>query len=300
MNRRALLIPLLGLAWGLNWPAVRLCLDEIPPWTLRTVGLGLGGLLLMGLILARGGSAAVPRRHWGRLMLVSLLSIAGYNILSALAQLSASTTRSAVLSYTMPIWAVIFARIFLGERFDTRRILGLTLGIGGLLALAAPLLQAGQLSWGLLFAVLSGVIWAAGNIVLKRFPIDAEPIVMTAWQLLFAACVTCCGMLLFEGVPALHPLRTETWLALLYHVLIGQALATALWFTILNRLPAGIASIGTLMVPAVGVLGALVVIGERPTPADWLGLVLIVAASATVLVRLPRAGVASQRIRHAD
>jgi len=51
-----------------------------------------------------------------------------------------------------------------------------------------------------------------------------------------------------------------------------------------TRLPAGIASLGTMMVPAVGVLGSVLLLGERPTPTDWLGLVLVIAASGAIIL----------------
>ena len=282
----AALVPVLGLLWGLNWVAVRMCLAEIPPWTLRVSGFLIGALALLGFLLVRGESLVVPRRHWGRLVIVGLLSITVYNLFSAFAQLSATTTRSAVLSYTMPIWAVILARIVLGERLDKRRSIGLALGIAGLVSLGWPIIAAGQFSRGLLFALMSGVSWAAGSVVLKRYPIEASAMTIAWWQLVLALPVTIAGMLIFEGVPEIRPLRTETIWAFLYHAILAQAVATAIWFTILRGLPTGVASIGSLLVPAVGVLGATALLGEHPTTGDLLGLAFIVAASATVLVRL--------------
>ena len=42
------LIPfVLALAWGLNWPAVKILLSAFPPFTLRMVGLGSGAILLL-------------------------------------------------------------------------------------------------------------------------------------------------------------------------------------------------------------------------------------------------------------
>lgn len=286
MSRTVLLVPLLGLLWGLNWPAVRLCLVEIGPWTLRASGFFCASLIVATWIRARGGSLDVPRRHWARLFVVGLFSTVMYTMLSAFAQLSASTTRSAVLSYTMPIWVVILSRIVLREPIDRRRVVGLALGAAGLVALGWPIVQAGQLSWGLLFAVLSGVSWAIGSVLLKRYPIHASPQVIATWQLALGAVLTGIGMLVFEGLPQALPRLGTTWLAFLFHVTLAQAVATSLWFTILSRLPAGIASIGSLLVPAVGVVGAMALLGEHPTWADLAGLVLIVAASATVLVRV--------------
>lgn len=280
------LIPLLGLLWGLNWPVVRICLQEIPPWTLRCWGFSLATILMFAFVAARGGSLRVPRAHWGRLVIVGCLSVTGYNLFSAFAQLTASTTRSAVLSYTMPIWAVLFARLALGEPLDTRRLLGLGLGIAGLVALGWPLLQSGQLSWGLLYALLSGVVWAAGSTVLKRYPIDASPLVISSWQLALGAVTTLPGMLLADSPPDPRSLSGPVLVALGLHVVFAQAVATTLWFKILTGLPAGIAAIGSLLVPGIGVIGAALILGEHPTATDWTGLVLIVAASASVLVQV--------------
>lgn len=287
MWRDAGLIAGLGVGWGLNWPALKLALGEIPPWTMRAIGFTCAAILMFSAMRLRGVSVAIPRRHWGRLALVGALSVVTYNLLSAFAQLTASTSRSAVLSYTMPIWAVIFARLFLGEPFDTRRRLGLALGTAGLLALALPLVIRDELSWGLLFAVGSGVVWAAGSTALKRWPIDATPPVVTAWQIALGAIVTVCGALLLDPFPPRIPVRWETWAGLGYNIVVGQVFATTIWFTMLHRMPAGTAAIGSLIVPGIGVIGATLILGERPTLADWIGLALIVAASATVLLRPP-------------
>ncbi|HMO29953.1 EamA family transporter [Enterovirga sp.] len=284
MLRNLILVAALGLCWGLNWPAVRLALVEIPPWTLRAVAFWLATTLLAGTLLATGKSLAVPRRHWLRLAAVGAFSIAGYNILSAFAQLTATTSRAAVLSYTMPIWTVIFSRIVLGEPFDRSRQLGLGLGVAGLVALGWPLLAGGNFSIGLVYAVLSGVVWAIGSVILKRWPIAASAPVITAWQMALAAVAMTIGMVLIEGVPKALPHLPATYAGLAYNVLIGQALASTLWFTILGLMPAGTASIGSLLVPGIGVVGATLILGERPTAADWLGLVLIVSASASVIL----------------
>lgn len=281
---RAGLLLLMGLGWGLNWPLIRIALDELPPWTFRAGGFAGGTAVMFGLLWATGSSPAVPRRHWRRLALIGLLTVVGYNLLSAFAQLTVTTSRSVVLSYTMPIWAVILSRLILGEPIDRRRTLGLAFGIAGLATLAWPMVRDGQLSWGVLYAVASGLCWAAGSVVLKRWPIDASPLVITTWQIALGALVTLIGALVVDGVPARLPQRPGTWIGLGYNALIGQALATTLWFIILRRMPAGIASIGSLLVPAIAVLGATVILGEHPTPADWLGLVLILAASFVVLL----------------
>lgn len=283
--RSAGLVLALGVAWGLNWSAVRVALDEIPPWTMRAAGLAGGAALIFGWLLVRGGSPGVPRRHWVVLAVVGLLSVAGFNVLSALAQLSGPSSRAIILAYTMPVWAVLLARLVVGEPLDGRRRVGLALGMLGLAVLGIPLARSGELNAGMPLALGAGMAWAAGSVVLKRWPIPCSPLVITAWQLALSAVLVGTGALVFEGWPHGLPTRPETWMGFAYNLVMGQAVATTLWFAMLEFMPAGIASIASLLVPAIGVAGTTIILGERPTAADWLGLALIVAASASVLLQ---------------
>jgi drug/metabolite transporter (DMT)-like permease len=289
-ERAALLaVPLLSVLWGLNWPAVRLCLVEIPPWTLRTTGMAAAGLCLLGAALATGRPLFVPRAQWPRLAASGLLALAAFNLLLAFAQLHAATSRAAIVAFTMPVWTALLAWPVLGEQPDRRRLLGLGLGLTGLAALSLPLLHEGALTIGLLWALLGGMSWAAGTVVAKRWPVGAPAITVAAWQLLVGAAAAGLGMLAFEGLPRPHALMPITAAALAWHVLLAQALAYLLWFAVLPRLAAGTATLGTLLVPAVGVLGATALLGERPTATDLAGLVLVIAAAATILLPRPSA-----------
>ena len=289
-NARALLlVPLLGVLWGLNWPSVRIALTEIAPWTLRAGGMTFAGLMLIAVALLRRQSLRVERAQWLRLLLGGFLSIAAFNVLLAFAQLMAPTSRAAILTFTMPIWSVLLARLWLGEALDARKLLGLALGACGLVVLGLPLLRTGGLTWGLGLALVASVSWALGTIVTKRWPVSAPAITVAAWQLLIGGVAAGLGMLVFEGLPVPKPLAPRTMVALTFHILGAQALAYFLWFTVIARLPAGIASIGTLMVPAVGALGSVVLLGEQPSLSDWIGLALVMAASGTILLPARRA-----------
>lgn len=283
-SRALLLVPLLGVLWGFNWPAVRICLDEIPPWTLRASGMTFAGLVLVVIALASGVRLSVPRAHWPRLIVAGFLSIAAFNILLAFAQLAAPTSRAAILTFTMPIWAALMARAWLGEALDGRRLMGLALGAAGLLALGVPLIASGRFSFGLALALTAALSWALGTVVTKRWPVAAPALTVAAWQLLVGGAAGAIGMLMFEGVPELKPLSPRVATAFAYHIVGAQALAYAIWFTVVARLPAGTASLGTLMVPAIGTLGSVLLLGERPTGFDWLGLALVIAASASIMI----------------
>ena len=286
-------VPLLAVLWGGNWPAVRILLEELPPWTMRAGGMALGGLCLMVIALASGQSLVVRRSQWVQLAAAGLLSIGGFNILLSFAQLAGPTSRAAIVTYMMPIWTVLLARFLLREPLDERRRLGLLLGVAGLAVLCWPLVRANDFPVGLIYALLAGISWALGAIVVKRFPVDAPAVTTVAWQLMIGAACAAAGMMLFENPTLPAALRPETVVAFAYHVLLSQAIGYVLWIKALSRLPVGTVSLGTLMVPPIGVAGAVLLLGERPTVADLAGLLLMTTAAFVVIAprkRLPEAG----------
>ena len=85
---------------------------------------------------------------------------------------------------------------------------------------------------------------------------------------------------------------------LAYNVVLANAAAWLLWLYALRVLPTGAAGLGTLAVPVVGVLAAWLQLGERPSGAEAVGMVLIIAALAVVSVRgylVSRAAAAGRR-----
>ena len=270
---------LAALFWGLNWPAVKILLGGISPWTLRSVGLTLGSLLLAAVTLAMRQSLAVPRQYWGQLVVAGLLGIAGFNIFAVFAQLSMTASRAAILTYTMPLWSVLFAYLFLGEPIDRLRAAAIAIGAGGLALLSLPFwaqIEAGEFPVGLVYVMGAAITWSLGTVYLKSCRIPGAALALTTWQLLVGAVVTTAGMLLFE-TPRLEltPLVT-TMLA--YHIVFPQAVAYALWFGMIARLATSTVALGTLLVPIFGVLGAVVFLGERPSAVDLAGFALILAA----------------------
>ncbi|EJL85307.1 putative permease, DMT superfamily [Herbaspirillum sp. CF444] len=283
-NRRAkLLLLVLGVIWGLNWPAVKVSLSGVSPWTLRSIGLGAAACTLFVLALARGRNLRIGRRDRVHVVMTGLLNIALFNILLTFAQLGAATSRVAIITYSMPLWATLFARIALGEKLDCVRGMGLALGAGGLAVLISPLIGGG-LPHGILYALAAALTWAAGTVYMKWAKIDAEPLAIAAWQLLIGALVALTGLLSFEGWPHPGALHLPVICALAYHIFFGMAAGYILWFEIIARLPAGIAALGTLLVPVVGVSGAVLLLGERPSAPDMLGFILIFSAAICVLL----------------
>ena len=284
------LIPLLlALAWGLNWPAVKIMLSALPPFVLRGLGLSGGAALLLLLAAAQGKRVWPQRAAWPGILVGGALTVAAFNFCTAFAQLSTSTSRAAVLTFTTPMMAALLGWLFLGERPGRRGATALGLGAVGIAVLAWPVLRAtaqGGPLRGLVLPLLAALAWALGTVAAKRWPPQGDRVVVTAWQLgLGAACGGMAALVTGEQLPLHWPVPVVA--ALVYHVVIATALAYVMWYRMLASASATAATLAVLAVPVVGVLGAMALVGDRPSASDWLGFALVLSGAALVALKLP-------------
>ncbi len=281
--RAKLLLVALAFAWGLNWPAIKIGLDGFTPWGYRLVGFTISAVALVALVKLQRRSLAVPRGPIRlHIMVSSALNIVAFGLFSTFAQLTASTGRVAVVTYSFPVWASLLGWLVLSERLDRNALIGLALCLCGLGVLVYPVLGSHALI-GLSLSLACAITWAVATIYLKltRLPSD---LAITTWQLIFAAAAMAVLYPIFEGWPALEPVGLRPMLAVIFSGIIGTGIAYVMWFRIAEYLPAATASIGTLAVPVIGVISSAILLGERPTTADWIGFALIFAAAAVVVL----------------
>jgi drug/metabolite transporter (DMT)-like permease len=280
-----LLLLLLSFAWGLTWATNAIALREVTPWTVRIVSYIVGTVFIFGLVRLNGRNARVPFGvAWVHLAISGLLSVAGFGVLTVFAQTGALTSRVVIVSYSMPVWSSLLAWPILGERLNRLKVLGLLLCVAGLIVLVSPLLSEG-LPFGLALALAAAVSWAAGTVYLKWAQLTGDMIVVTAWQILVSLVLVIVCVALLEGVPHVWPLRLETIGALVFTGIVGTGIAYFLWFSIVGRVSAATASLGSLCVPVVGILSSVLILGERPDAWDALGFTLISCAAACVLLQ---------------
>jgi drug/metabolite transporter (DMT)-like permease len=279
-----LLLVALCVGWGTTWVTMRMALEEIPPFSMRVATLSLGAIVLTGFALLQGRRLAISNpKTWVHICFASLFNIVAFSVFTPFAQLGAETSRVAILVYTMPIWAALLARPILGERLTTTRFVALGLCVAGMTILIAPLAGL-RIPTGLMLAIAAGMSWAAGTVYLKWARIEGDPTAITIWQLVFGVAMVAIFLAMFEG--SLH-LNASAWslFGLIYSGIIGSGLCYFLWFDIVRRLPASTAALGILSSPVIGVITAMIVLGERPTWYDAIGFALMLGASAIVVLR---------------
>ncbi len=281
-----LLLASLTLFWGLNWPAMKLAVMGIDPWTFRSVCLVVGAAGL--LLLARLGGAdrlAIPRADFKPLLLVSFLNVTVWQLGTAFGLTLMEAGRASIIAFTMPVWASLFGALVLGERLTRVRLAGLGLGVAGLGVLLVPELgRIGASPWGAVLMLFAAVSWGAGTVAFKARRWGLGTAALSGWQLVLGGAPVLVGCAL-AGRP--ETLLTAPWQSLaaaLYVVLIPMIYCSWAWLRVVGLFPASLAALGTLAIPVVGVTSSALLTGEGIGLSEVASLVLVMAALALVLV----------------
>jgi drug/metabolite transporter (DMT)-like permease len=271
----------IGLIWGYNWVVMKVALAYVGPLDFAFLRVAFGTLLLFLVLL--GMRAPLAPRHVVKTALLGLFQTAGFVGLISMALVLGETGKSAVLSYTMPFWVILLGWPFLGERLRGAQWPAVGLALVGLV-LVLEIWHGGAGLVGSLLALGAGALWGVSVIIAKKIPVDGtkELLSMTAWQMLFA-------LIPLAALALVVPERSIDWTptfvaALVYNGVGGMALASLLWLYILQRLPAVLSGMSSLVVPVVGIVAAWVQLGERPGVAAGVGMVLILAGLGVLLL----------------
>ncbi len=245
---------------------------------------------MLALSAARGNSLALAPHEWKPAALASFFNVTGWFYFTALGLTLLPAGRSAVLAYTMPLFAILAARFMRGEPITRHKAAGLALGGGAILLLLGEAIGSlGEAPLGVLAMLGAAASWGVGTVLQKR--IWRTPVLtLIGWQLLIGGVPMGALAVAMDSAP-FERLTVYGVLSVAYVIGIATLLGYLAWFTILDRAPAAVASIAVLPVPLIGVLSSALFLGEAIGWREILALLLITAALATVLPLPGRRGI---------
>ncbi len=288
------LIVLLAFVWGVNWPAIRVAVMEVEPWTFRAVCLICGSFMLFGVSLAQRAPLRVPRRDILPLILLGLLNVSAYHMLSAFGLTMVEAGRGVILAFTFPLWSVLLGTVVLRERFTAGRAVALLLGLAAMAILMGEDLAAvGRSPLGGLLLAGSAMSWAAATVFYKAREWTLSSRSLAAWQVFIGGIPIVIGAQ-FLGEPLdLSRVSATGLTGFIYAAVFAVAFGQWIWFRVLQLMPSSVASISTLAVPVVGVFSSALLIGE---PLGWRELAALVLISAALfLVLVGKEGIEAAR-----
>ncbi|WP_298365916.1 DMT family transporter [uncultured Bradyrhizobium sp.] len=279
---RCLVVTAFG--WALNWPLMKLLLQQWPPLFARGLAGTCAAVILGTLALARGQSLAVPREAVPRLLFASFTNVFAWMGFGTIAMKFVTVGEGALLAYTMPIWAMLFAWPVLHSRPTLRDLAALVLGVAGVALLLGGngfAFSADKLT-GIALALACAILFALGN-VLNRKPLPMPPLAVVAWQVGIGCLVMLLLGVLFEhpNYAAITPFGLGCFA---YMTLMPMGICYLTWFETLRRLPPTSASTGMLLVPVIGVISAAIILGE-PLGLREIGAMALTLGGVTLALQ---------------
>jgi len=262
--------------WGVIWYPLRL-LEAAGLSGLWTTLASYGAALLLGslAVIARRGEL----RHQPLALLILAVSAGWCNVAFILAVLEGTVVRVLLLFYLSPIWAVLLAWLFLGERLSRQATGVFALAIiGALVMLWDPVIG---LPWpsapGDWLAVSSGFAFALSNVMTRQLQqVSVQIKTFTSWTGVMVIAMT---MLLLSGTVALPEVNLSVWLAAAALGWFGIIIMTLAVQYGVTHMPVHRSAVILLFELIAGALSSSLLTDEVVRPLEWLGGALIIAAA---------------------
>jgi len=285
VGRGLLLLAVVTLLWGVNWPIMHRAIEELPIWTFRAICVGGAAIGLLLIARLAGQSIRIPRGELRPLLLMSLFNVTIWHLASATGLAHLSAGRATIIAFTMPLWAALLAIPLLGERLSWTTLSGLLLGLAGMAALVLPDFGALLVDpVGPIAMLVAAMSWAVGTVGMKYVGFTMPVTTLTGWQLLLGGAPVMIGALLFDRGFDFAAVSAGAWLATAFSLVAATIFCHWAWFKLVRRFPAVGISVGSLAIPVVGVLASALGFGEAIGPEVLAALALVVGALFLVLI----------------
>ncbi len=289
--RQLWVLVLLTLVWGLNWPVMKVGVSGLPgapmaypPLAFRALSMLLGLPVLGAALLWLKVPFAVPRRHWPELALLTLLNMVVWHVIVIIGVSQLSSGRSAILGYTMPIFAAIWGYALWRDRLALRQMLGVAAAaLGVVLLLAGEFTRFSGAPWAAMAVVVAAAVWALGTHRLRRSTLTVPLLAIVFWMTAATAGVMCLLTLVFERGAWRAP-EPHVWASIGYNAVGVFGFAHAAWFYLARTMPPVASSVSVMLIPVLGVFSGALLLGEALHWQDWTAVALMVAAIGLVLL----------------
>ena len=259
----ASLVPIfLGFGFVIAKPAM----ESFPP------------ILLMGLRFTFAASILIwwfpiPKQYLKKIFIASLVAntlqysvtYTGLNLIDASA--------AVLLVQTEVPFGVIFAYFMLREKPTLRALLGISVAFVGVYILTGSPNLDGKFI-GIFLTILGSGIWALGQVMVKPLSKEINPIALVAWLALFSGPILIFLSTMIDGntIQYIISASFEHWAIAFYLGFLMQPITYGCFYYVLKNNPLyKVLPIVTMGIPPTGLLAAIFLLGEKPTPELFIG-----------------------------
>lgn len=260
---------------GVNFVAVKIGVAQFPPLFMMALRFTLVTLILIWFVKPPAGqwlqvlglSVVLGTLHFG----LFFMGIAGVD----------ASVSAIVFQLGIP-FGVIFAWIFLGERFGWRRATGIGIAFFGVVLIAGSPGQESSL-FHILLVVASVVAWGLAAIQIKKLE-GVSAMTLAAWMALMSAPQLMLISFFMEDGQwnSLVTASPVHWGALLFSVLAASIVGYGLWYHLIGRFDVSVILPFSLLNPVFAIVSAGLILGEEMTAVQTVGAALTLMGVAFV------------------
>jgi drug/metabolite transporter (DMT)-like permease len=289
-RQQLLVLVLLTLVWGVNWPVMKLGVTAYPPLTFRALSMWLGlPVLALGLVVLKV-PFRIPRRDWRELFWLTTTNMFIWHVCIILAVRTLTSGRAAILGYTMPIFSAVLGALFFASPLSRRAWTGVSAAaLGVVLLLWHEFTHLAGRPFGVLLALVAAAFWALGTQMLRRTRLAAPALAISFWMTVLTAVLMAGLATVFERAQWALPDATATG-AILYNAVLIFGFAHAAWTYLARGLPPLASTLSVMLIPVLGVFSGALWLKEAVHWQDWAAVLLMMVAIASVLWPARRPG----------
>jgi drug/metabolite transporter (DMT)-like permease len=266
--------------WGSTWLFIKIGLADLPPLTFAGIRFVIACGILMAIVAARKLSFSAVRSNWKLLALTGVLSFSFNYGLIFWGEQYISSGLAALLQATIPAFGLVIAHYYLpGERMTPRKVFGVVLGILGVAVVFSNQLSVGggKAFAGCVAVVLSSLVVAYSNVLVKARGKHLDPVIMAAGQMLFGLIPLLVVGISLEGNPVYYRWTMMAVISLFYLAIVGSVIAFVLYYWLVRKIDVTKSMLIALVTPVVAVIVGMIVLDEKISWRTLLGGAMIMS-----------------------
>lgn len=265
------------LLWGSAFPGIRAGLRGYDPLPM-TLFRFLIASLTMGLLALINGIKLPRKQDLPLFFAIAFFSIPGYHVCLNVGERFVTASSASLILSTLPIWTVMWSRLFLKEPFPPLAWGGAVLSFMGAALIGFGEGGGFQLNVYVLLILFSALCGSVYTTIQKKLIANYDPISFNCFVIWIGTAY------LLPFTPKLPAAITQAplpaTLAVIYLGIFPAALTFVLWSMVVKQIPASRAVTFLFLIPVVATVIGWVWLGETPSALSLTGGGIILAGLA--------------------
>jgi drug/metabolite transporter (DMT)-like permease len=273
----------LGVIWGSNFVFMKWAAEQITPAQIVLLRVVFGFLPVFIYAGSRRALSWQHARYAHHFVVMSLLATAVYYFAFAKGASLLPSSIAGLLSGAIPLFTFVCTWLFPNEeRINTMKLGGVGLGFLGVLLIARPWSAAHDVDMaGVAYMIMGSLSVGCSFVYARRFisPLNLDATALTTYQvglaMVFLFTVTS-----LDGIEAIFS-SNRCWVALVLGLgVCGTGLAYVLYYFVVAKLGALVASSVTYIPPVVALVIGVLLVGEQVDAFGYLAILFILSGVA--------------------